>query len=63
MVVQSFSPESRWRDDFERFASLIGAEPDRGHLRKVGERGGVTLFLGWASGDQEFRQDLTGSAV
>ena len=63
MVVQSFSPESRWRDDFERFASLIDAEPDRGHLRRVGERGGVTLFLGWVSGDQEFRHDLTGSAV
>jgi len=64
MVVQSFSSQDRWLEDFQRFASLlVGTEAVRGRLLKVGQRGGVALFSGWASGDQQFRQDLCGPAV
>lgn len=63
MVVHSFSPEGRWFDDFARFSELLGASPGQSGARRVGVRGGVPLFVGWASGDQRFRSDLSGSAV
>ncbi len=46
MVIQSFSPEARWFDDFSRFASLMGAAPDKDRLL-----GCVCteLQIGWAS--------------
>lgn len=60
LVVQSFSPEDRWIEEFERFSSALGVQARKGRLMKVGDRGGKTLHLGWVCGDQRFRADLSG---
>ncbi len=59
MVVQSFSPENRWYSDFVDFADALHVKTETNRLGHVGVRGGVELFIGWASGDQKFRQDLS----
>jgi hypothetical protein len=59
MVVQSFSPEHRWFDDFYNFGRALGVELSRGSLGSVGVRGGVPLYIGWTSGDQTFRGDVS----
>lgn len=59
MVVQSFSPHANWFDDFAAFAGLFGQEAVQGRLVPAGVRDGVPLHLGWATGDQRFRKDLS----
>lgn len=59
MVVHSFSPEHRWFDDFEQFCDAFGAKPTRGQLLGVGKRDGIPLFIGWATGGQQFRADIS----
>lgn len=54
MVVHSFSPEDRWRDDFERFLELF-SDAKRTAEGQLLLPGGKRLVLGWASGDQGFR--------
>jgi len=44
MVVQSFSQEHRWFEDFAAFTALLGLEADRGK----------PLELGWAVGSADF---------
>jgi hypothetical protein len=63
LVVHSFSADHRWYSDFEAFAAALDVQTTRGSLAAVGERGGVQLFIGWACGDQRFREDLSQSAV
>lgn len=58
MVVQSFSPHANWFGDFAGFATLFSQEAVQGRLMAAGVRGGVPLYLGWATGDQRFREDL-----
>lgn len=55
MIVHSFSPERRWFDAYARFVELLGgtAESDGATIVKVPSG---TLLLGWACGDQRFRQ-------
>lgn len=48
MVVQSFSPEHCWFDDFADFAALLGARAERGSLVPARACGDCTLALGWA---------------
>jgi hypothetical protein len=55
MIVHSFSAEKKWLEDFQAFASLLGAEAQPGRLAFAGKRGGVPLYLGWAAGEQRFR--------
>jgi hypothetical protein len=59
LIIHSFSPSHRWYEDYEAFAAALGATSERGQLGAVGERGGVQVFLGWASGDQRYREDLS----
>ena len=59
LVIHSFSPESRWFGDFEAFGKAMGAGLQQGHLTRVGIRGGIPFYAGWAAGDQRFRADLT----
>lgn len=49
MIVQSFSPERRWFEDFQAFCRFLDAdaEPDRPVQRKLPD--GCRLTLGWAS--------------
>ena len=54
MVVQSFSQEHRWFEDFAAFISLLGLEPDRGTPLRHVLPSGRPLDLGWAVGSAEF---------
>lgn len=55
MIVHSFSPERRWFPDFARFGALLGCEVEAGRAATVAVPSGKTLMLGWACGDQKFR--------
>ena len=54
MIVQSFSQEHRWLDDFQAFAGLFGlhAGPGQGLVHKLPS--GMDLTLGWAVGSETF---------
>jgi hypothetical protein len=50
MLVHSFSPIRRWRDDYEAFASAFGADAGSGDgLVRCAERFGRELYLGWVT--------------
>jgi hypothetical protein len=58
MLVHSFSPTTLWLDDYLAFAAAVGAaNPAKDTISRVGDRGGVELFLGWCSGEQRWRSD------
>ena len=63
MLVQSFSPTSKWHDDFEAFACLFGAPPVKGALTQIGNHGGVALYIGWCVGEQRFRSESVAPVV
>lgn len=54
MIVQSFSPEHRWFDDFAAFSTLLGVSPSRGQADTCRLPCGMELTLGWATGDPRF---------
>ena len=52
MLVHSFSPTGKWFEDYKGFVRLFNvqdARPDQ--LQWLGDRDGICLFAGWASGD------------
>jgi hypothetical protein len=56
MLVHSFSPTALWLDDYLAFAASLGAaEAGKDTISRVGDRGGVALYLGWCSGEQRWR--------
>lgn len=68
MIVHSFSEaqkgqDQKWFNDFAGFAKLFGKQVKAGELVSVGNRDGVNLYLGWASGDQRFRSDPATSSA
>ncbi len=63
LVVHSFSPKHRWFADFEAFGKALGVPVGRNTLAAAGQRAGVDIYLGWATGSQRFRIDLSGAAV
>ena len=48
MIVQSFSPERRWKEDFDAFAQWIGTSGDATSTTAV-LPGSLTLRLAWVS--------------
>ncbi len=54
MLVQSFSPTSRWFDDFRAFAEVVGASAGPGSVAAVPSVAKPRLFLGWCSGDAKY---------
>jgi hypothetical protein len=54
MLVHSFSPESRWREDFEAFAAALDASRLTDDLYEIelGQR--PRLIIGWCKGAEEF---------
>jgi hypothetical protein len=54
MLVHSFSPESRWREDFEAFAAALGGSRLTDDLYEIelGQR--PRLIIGWCKGAEEF---------
>lgn len=58
MIVQSFSQEHRWYDDFAAFCGYCGVEAERGTALGYTLPDGRWLTLGWATGSAELsRQD------
>ncbi|MCY7271147.1 MAG: hypothetical protein LH485_03705, partial [Sphingomonas bacterium] len=55
MIVHSFSPERRWFDAYARFVEMLGGTAEADGATMVEVPGG-TLLLGWACGDQRFRE-------
>lgn len=56
MVVQSFSAEERWREDFDGFARALSARQVTGNTYEVLRARGPRLFLIWSTGDARFRE-------
>lgn len=56
VLVQSFSPVGRWREDFEVFCRALGASPVPDALVSVKGHHAPRLFVGWCTGDQRFRE-------
>jgi len=56
MLVQSFSPVERWRDDFVMFSQALGALPVSDAVVPVHRHNAPRLFVGWCTGDQRFRE-------
>ena len=54
MLVHSFSPESRWREDFEAFVSAVGAKPLADDINEIELNEGPRLLIGWCKGAEEF---------
>ena len=63
MLVQSFSPSSKWHTDFEAFAALFGVSPRIGSVAAIGDRDGIALYIGWCVGDQAFRSEVIAPVV
>lgn len=63
MLVQSFSPEARWFDDFRAFASALGAAVAAGAVGCVPSACAPALYVGWCAGDQRHRSPVVEDAV
>jgi hypothetical protein len=62
MLVHSFSPDSRWREDFEAFAAATGGHRVTDDLYEVELSEGPRLIIGWCKGAEEFLSvELPGS--
>ena len=56
MLVQSFSPVDRGREDFEAYSRGLGAAPVSDAVVAVGRHRAPRLFVGWCTGPQRFRK-------
>ncbi len=54
MIVQSFSQDHRWFEDFQAFASLFGHQAEVGKALVTDLPSGRPLTLGWAVGSKAF---------
>ena len=54
MLIHSFSPTSKWHEDFEVFCNELGAIPYGQELYEVPNIEGTRLFLGWCKGNEKY---------
>jgi hypothetical protein len=54
MIVQSFSQEHRWIEDFQAFAALFELKIEPGQAQMSILPSGIPLTLGWAVGSASF---------
>lgn len=54
MIVQSFSQEHRWLEDFQAFADLFGLQAEPGEALIYALPSGMPLTMGWAVGSEAF---------
>ncbi len=59
MIVQSFSQEHRWFEDFAAFCDFLGIHAERAAPLSRDLPDGRNLILGWATGDPGFLEDLS----
>ena len=63
MLVQSFSSESKWRNDFDAFAEAVAVKKLTNDLLELPSSEGVRLLIGWCTGSAEFRSMELPSAL
>jgi hypothetical protein len=63
MIVQSFSENNSWFDDYERFCQQLGIFAVIGKAIAVPRLTNPSLFLAWCQGEQRFRNIDLSSAV
>lgn len=63
MMVQSFSAQCLWLDDFDRFSHALGVGVKPGTAAAVCVHEEPKLFLSWCVGDQRFRESDLRSGV
>lgn len=54
MLVQSFSQDHMWWEDFQNFATYMNAEVELGKLAKSPMKTSVPTFIGWVTGHQKY---------
>ena len=54
MLVHSFSPDSRWRSDFEAFCDDLGCTDLSQDVRVAPDKHGPRLILVWCKGDEKY---------
>ncbi len=54
MLVHSFSPTGRWREDYMAFCSAMGAKPLSDSISVVPGFEGPRLYLAWCAGNKKF---------
>ena len=54
MIVQSFSQQHKWFEDFHEFAGQFGLDAQPGAALNCRLPSGMNLTLGWAVGSEEF---------
>jgi len=57
MLVHSFSKKDSWFPEFDRFAKLLGAAPERGRAARAQTATSLPLFLGWCHGEERFLEE------
>lgn len=62
MIVQSFSPDRRWFEDFAVFCAALGLDAAPDTAMTCGLPCGLQLRLGWATGDSRYLMDQTAHA-
>lgn len=56
MIVHSFSPTSKWFEAYAAFVAMLGGEAKLDSACTVEVPGERPLLLGWAKGDQRYRE-------
>ncbi len=63
MLVHSFSPDSRWREDFEAFAVAVGGKHLTDDLYEIELSEGPRLIIGWCKGAEKYLSVELPSAI
>ena len=54
MIVQSFSQENEWFEDYSAFVAALGGSAELNQMTEVDVRCGRPLFLGWTHGNKRY---------
>jgi len=63
MIVQSFSSDSRWYEDFAAFAAALGVSPTSGSVLTVPGVPSLPLYRAWCCGDPKHLAPVVQTAV
>lgn len=58
MIVHSFSPTTKWFEQFSAFCRLLGVDPEPGKIYRANTSTRVPLHVGWARGAQAAKAAL-----
>ncbi|MEH6611147.1 MAG: hypothetical protein V7696_17385 [Halioglobus sp.] len=63
MLVQSFSPVEKWRDDFDAFCIAVEAQRITPNLYEIHMGNGARLLIGWCHGSEKYLSSVLPSAL